>query len=164
MGFLGILSIISPLFASPSPSLDATQIRRHYAGSFPHSSLRHAPSFLSREDFSIFFPRRLASNCAYPRYISPSVVMFLPSSPLHVVSPISDRAGSEKTNSGPDTELEFWRRRAQRLTSITEQLKTKACKLVIGVLQQVKKENLYLASTALMNFKPTTLLTDDKLK
>lgn len=90
--------------------------------------------------------------------------MFLPSSPLHVVSPISDRAGSEKTNSGPDTELEFWRRRAQRLTSITEQLKTKACKLVIGVLQQVKKENLYLASTALMNFKPTTLLTDDKLK
>ena len=51
--------------------------------------------------------------------------------------PTSDRAGSEKTNSGPDTELEFWRRRAQRLTSITEQLKTKACKLVIGVLQQV---------------------------
>ena len=25
------------------------------------------PSFLSREDFSLFFPRRLASNCAYPR-------------------------------------------------------------------------------------------------
>lgn len=49
----------------------------------------------------------------------------------------SDRAGSEKPNSGPDTELDYWRRRAQRLTSITEQLKTKACKLVIGVLQQV---------------------------
>ena len=24
-------------------------------------------AFLSREDFSSFFPRRLASNCAYPR-------------------------------------------------------------------------------------------------
>lgn len=50
----------------------------------------------------------------------------------------SDRASSEKANSGPDTELDYWRRRAQRLTSITEQLKTKACKLVIGVLQQVR--------------------------
>ncbi|CAM9783398.1 unnamed protein product, partial [Ectocarpus sp. 6 AP-2014] len=52
----------------------------------------------------------------------------------------SDRASSEKVNSGPDTELDYWRRRAQRLTSITEQLKTKACKLVIGVLQQVTKQ------------------------
>ncbi|CAM9240450.1 unnamed protein product, partial [Hapterophycus canaliculatus] len=52
----------------------------------------------------------------------------------------SDRASSEKANSGPDTELDYWRRRAQRLTSITEQLKTKACKLVIGVLQQVTKQ------------------------
>ena len=26
-------------------------------------------AFLSREDFSSFFPRRLASNCAYPRYV-----------------------------------------------------------------------------------------------
>lgn len=51
----------------------------------------------------------------------------------------SDRASTEKANSGPDTELDYWRRRAQRLTSITEQLKTKACKLVIGVLQQVTK-------------------------
>lgn len=51
----------------------------------------------------------------------------------------SDRASTEKANSGPDTELDYWRRRAQRLTSITEQLKTKACKLVIGVLQQVTR-------------------------
>ncbi|CAM9238946.1 unnamed protein product, partial [Discosporangium mesarthrocarpum] len=51
----------------------------------------------------------------------------------------SDRS-SEKADSGPDTELEYWRRRTQRLTSITEQLKTKECKNVIGVLQQVTKQ------------------------
>ena len=31
----------------------------------PHYGMRHA--FLSRQDFSSFFTRRLASNCAYPR-------------------------------------------------------------------------------------------------
>ena len=30
----------------------------------PPSPLRYAPSFLSREDSSYFFPRRLASNCS----------------------------------------------------------------------------------------------------
>lgn len=50
----------------------------------------------------------------------------------------SDRTSLEKPNSGPDTELDYWRRRVQWLTSIIEQLKTKACKQVIGVLQQVR--------------------------
>ena len=36
------------LFYSPSPSLDVTQVRGHYAGSSPPSPLRHAPLFLSR--------------------------------------------------------------------------------------------------------------------
>ena len=40
-----------------------TQIRGHIAGSSPPFPLRYVPSFLSREDFSLFFPRRLASNC-----------------------------------------------------------------------------------------------------
>ena len=45
-----------------SPSLPVvTQIQDHIAGPLP-SPLRHVPSFSSREDFSIFFPRRLASN------------------------------------------------------------------------------------------------------
>ena len=46
-----------------------SQIRGHIAaGPSPPSPLRYnTPSFLSREEFSIFFPRRLASNCAYPR-------------------------------------------------------------------------------------------------
>ena len=51
------------------PPLVVTQIRGHIAGSSPPSPLRwYVPSFLSREeDFSTFFPRRLASNCAYAR-------------------------------------------------------------------------------------------------
>eukprot|EP00941_MAST-03F_sp_MAST-3F-sp1_P001388 g1388.t1 len=40
----------------------------------------------------------------------------------------------ETSDAGPMTELEWWRRRMQRLTSITEQLKTKECKAVLGVL------------------------------
>ena len=43
------------------------QIRGYIAGLPPPSPLRYLPSFLSREQFSIFFPRRLASNCTYPR-------------------------------------------------------------------------------------------------
>ena len=54
--------ILAPL----SRSLPAvTQIRGHIA-SPPPSPLRHVPSFLSREEVGIFFPRRLASNCTYP--------------------------------------------------------------------------------------------------
>ena len=34
-------------------------------------------AFLSREDFSSFFPRRLASDCAYPRYALSVVDPFL---------------------------------------------------------------------------------------
>ena len=36
-------------------------------GSSSPSPLRYVPSFLSREGFSPFLPRQLASNCAYPR-------------------------------------------------------------------------------------------------
>jgi dynein heavy chain len=46
----------------------------------------------------------------------------------------------ESAEAGPDTELEYWRRRMQRLTSITEQLKTKECKMVIGVLTAITKQ------------------------
>ena len=44
-----------------------TQIRGHIRteGSSPPSLLRYTPSFLSREGFSTFFPRRLSSNCAH---------------------------------------------------------------------------------------------------
>ena len=47
----------------------------------------------------------------------------------------------ESPDAGPDTELEYWRRRMQRLLSITEQIKTKDCKTVIGVLSAVTKAN-----------------------
>jgi len=51
----------------------------------------------------------------------------------------SDRSRWETNDSGPDSELEYWRRRMQRLTSITDQLKTRSCKSVIGVLTAVTK-------------------------
>ncbi|GMH97336.1 hypothetical protein TrST_g8180 [Triparma strigata] len=51
----------------------------------------------------------------------------------------SDRSRWETNDSGPDSELEYWRRRMQRLTSITDQLKTRSCKTVIGVLTAVTK-------------------------
>ena len=51
----------------------------------------------------------------------------------------TDRLG-ESQDSGPDSELEYWRRRMQRLTSITDQLKTKRCKQVVVLLTAVTKQ------------------------
>ncbi|CAN0483000.1 unnamed protein product [Laminaria digitata] len=48
-----------------SPSIVVTQIRGHKAGrlfSPLPTTVSYVPSFLSREEFSTFFPRRLASN------------------------------------------------------------------------------------------------------
>jgi len=45
----------------------------------------------------------------------------------------------EAGDPGPRTELEFWRTRLQKITSITEQLKTKERRLVFGVLQAVTR-------------------------
>ena len=59
---------------SLSLSVVVTKIRGHIAGPPPPFPLRHVPSFLSREEFSIFFPRRLASNCTYPRCLALSTV------------------------------------------------------------------------------------------
>jgi dynein heavy chain len=42
---------------------------------------------------------------------------------------------------GPDTELEFWRDRVAKINSITEQLKTKECKLVLGVTAAARSPN-----------------------
>jgi len=52
----------------------------------------------------------------------------------------SDRSRWETNDSGPDSELEYWRRRMQRLTSITDQLKTRQCKSVIAALTAVTKQ------------------------
>jgi dynein heavy chain, axonemal len=52
----------------------------------------------------------------------------------------SDRGRFESQDAGPDTELEYWRRRMQRLSGIVEQLKGRECKAVIGVLTAVTKQ------------------------
>ncbi len=42
---------------------------------------------------------------------------------------------------GPRTILEYWRGRMTRLTSITEQMKTKDCKAIISILSAVSKSD-----------------------
>ena len=51
----------------------------------------------------------------------------------------SDRSRWETSDSGPDTELNYWRSRMQRLNSITEQLKSKSVKSVISLLTMVMR-------------------------
>ena len=69
---LGPFFIFTLFFlASLSPSVEATPTQGHYPGSWllppPHYGVIRA-FMLSPEDFDPFFPpRRLASNCAYPR-------------------------------------------------------------------------------------------------
>ena len=46
---------------------------------------------------------------------------------------------SESEDVGPRGELEYWRGRMQKLTSITEQLKRPDCKNVIGILSALTK-------------------------
>lgn len=46
--------------------------------------------------------------------------------------------GKDGEELGPDTELEYWRSRMANLNSITEQLKLKECKVVLGVCGHAK--------------------------
>jgi len=50
-----------------------------------------------------------------------------------------DAPESSSNDEGPKGELDYWRNRMQRLTSITEQLKRKDCKSVIGLLSTLTK-------------------------
>ena len=51
----------------------------------------------------------------------------------------SDRSRWESADSGPDTELHFWKSRTQRLASITEQLKNRSVKSVVSLLSTVAR-------------------------
>ena len=85
---------------SHSPYPDVTQIQGNQAGSSPPSPLRYAPSFLLREDSSYFFPRRLASNGAYPRCQALSAVHFFDYNLLQINSKARPtRVSDPKTNS-----------------------------------------------------------------
>jgi dynein heavy chain len=52
-----------------------------------------------------------------------------------------DKGETKDREPGPHTELEYWRSRMQRITSITEQLKSKDCKVVFSVLHHVTRVN-----------------------
>ena len=46
----------------------------------------------------------------------------------------------ESDDAGPDTELEYWRSRMAKFNSITEQLKGKECRLVLGVSMAARSQ------------------------
>ena len=70
--FCTSLLFSSHLCISPSPFLNVTQIRGLYISRLLSPSLvRYVPSFLSREDFSPFLSRRLASKCVLCVYLPP---------------------------------------------------------------------------------------------
>lgn len=49
-------------------------------------------------------------------------------------------ATSLSDESGPDTELEFWRVRMAKFNSVTEQMKSKECRLVMGVCSTARSK------------------------
>lgn len=62
----------------------------------------------------------------------------------------------EDKDAGPKSELEFWRKRMQKLTCISEQLRSKNCKTVYNVLTQASqnttevgrpRDKIYLATS-----------------
>nr|CAB3238689.1 dynein gamma chain, flagellar outer arm-like [Phallusia mammillata] len=67
-------------------------------------------------------------------------------------------------HSGPLTELERWKRRQRVLAGITEQLKSKECKNVIGVLIQVKSRTLRAWRTVDTSITDAQNETKDKVK
>jgi dynein heavy chain len=54
----------------------------------------------------------------------------------------------EPNDAGPRTELDFWRGRLQKITSITEQLRTKERKMVFGLLQAITRVSQDVAPKA----------------
>ena len=77
--FVFVISIPFITFAllfSPPRTVVITQIRRHVSivDSSPPSPYGSCLAFLLREGWSTFFPRRLASNCAYVHVRRPTAV------------------------------------------------------------------------------------------
>ncbi|XP_067674368.1 uncharacterized protein [Haliotis asinina] len=67
-------------------------------------------------------------------------------------------------NAGPMSELERWKRRQRLLTSVTEQLKSKECKAVIGVLITAKSRLLKKWKTVDASITDAMNDTKDKVK
>ena len=70
----------------------------------------------------------------------------------------NNRKSWESPDSGPDTELEYWRNRMQRLTSITEQLKSKSVKAVVALLTSVVRMSEHNPETIVDTQRAATLL------
>jgi dynein heavy chain len=54
----------------------------------------------------------------------------------------SDAVRAESDDAGPETELEYWRTRMAKFNAITEQLRGRECKVVLGVLLAAKSRVL----------------------
>ena len=55
---------------------------------------------------------------------------------------LNDAARNESDDAGPETELEYWRTRMAKFNAITEQLKGRECKIVLGVIGAAKSKVL----------------------
>jgi dynein heavy chain len=54
----------------------------------------------------------------------------------------TDSTRVDADDAGPETELDYWRNRMAKFNSITEQLKGRECKVVLGVLSAAKSKVL----------------------
>jgi dynein heavy chain len=50
-------------------------------------------------------------------------------------------SGRKDKDDGPRSELQYWRQRAQKFSTIIDQLQTRECKVVLGVLREAKHTN-----------------------
>lgn len=75
---------------------------------------------------------------------------------------MGDKMKMEGRDPGPSTELEFWRKKMQKLTSVLEEMRSKDCKLVHQYLQQASKnttelnkpkDKIYLATQKFKNLE-----------
>ncbi|CAG9462434.1 unnamed protein product [Pedinophyceae sp. YPF-701] len=53
---------------------------------------------------------------------------------------LDDESRADRDDDGPDAELEYWRSRVAKLNSITEQLKSKECRVVLGVCMAARSK------------------------
>jgi hypothetical protein len=66
----------------------------------------------------------------------------------------------ESSDAGPDSEVEYWRRRMQRLTAIIEQIKSKGCQTVITFLATVARMMPLMSSGAAAIVPQKNMLID----
>ena len=111
----------SPFFCSLLPSLNSSP-GSHSRLFLPPPRYGSCLAFLSREESSFFFPRRLASNCAYPRKALSAVDPFFIFANKFKISPRRDSNSRTSTSNSSIRGLQLDHRGDRHCV-----IKTKAC-------------------------------------